>query len=88
MGHQEPGEHERDSGDAQLMDMRRVRPKQSAPPRTTSMSSGGSSGGRFIANGEAMLRNEVAAGRKTLLGQALELPQVQRIAGHGMQQSM
>ncbi|GLI66330.1 hypothetical protein VaNZ11_010109, partial [Volvox africanus] len=61
--------------DPALVEWWRIRPRQAAPPRTTSISSSANPAGRFIAN-EAMLRNEVWAGRKTLPGQALELPKV------------
>ncbi|GLC35148.1 hypothetical protein PLESTM_000284800 [Pleodorina starrii] len=53
----------------------RIRPRQAAPPRTTSISTSANPSGRFIAN-EEMLRNEVWAGAKTLPGQALKLPKV------------
>ncbi|EFJ49905.1 hypothetical protein VOLCADRAFT_89379, partial [Volvox carteri f. nagariensis] len=61
--------------DPALVEWWRIRPRQAAPPRTTSISSSVNPSGRFIAN-EEMLRNEVRAGRKTLPGQALELPKV------------
>ncbi|GIL41928.1 hypothetical protein Vafri_12, partial [Volvox africanus] len=61
--------------DPALVEWWRIRPRQAAPPRTTSISSSANPAGRFIAN-EAILRNEVWAGRKTLPGQALELPKV------------
>ncbi|GIL74389.1 hypothetical protein Vretifemale_4316, partial [Volvox reticuliferus] len=63
------------SRDPPLVEWWRIRPRQAAPPRTTSISASANPAGRFIAN-EAMLRNEVWAGRKTLPGQALELPKV------------
>ncbi|GFR45147.1 hypothetical protein Agub_g6528, partial [Astrephomene gubernaculifera] len=59
--------------DPGLIEWWRIRPRQDAPPRTTSTSH--SPGGRFIAN-EEMLRNEVWAGTRTRLGQAIELPKV------------
>ncbi|PNH12054.1 hypothetical protein TSOC_001080 [Tetrabaena socialis] len=66
-------EHAPPARDAAGVEWWGVRPRQRAPPRTTSISSSRSPAGRFIAN-EEMLRNEVWVGRKTQLGQALELP--------------
>uniref|UniRef100_A0A7S3VU54 Peptidase S54 rhomboid domain-containing protein n=1 Tax=Dunaliella tertiolecta TaxID=3047 RepID=A0A7S3VU54_DUNTE len=64
--------------DEELVEWWRIRPRQSAPPRTKTMAPGPS--GRFVMSEDFM--GELRVGRKTELGSQLEIPKVQPVLSY------
>ncbi|KAF5833139.1 hypothetical protein DUNSADRAFT_10658 [Dunaliella salina] len=71
-------EDARPKEDEELVEWWRIRPRQSAPPRTKTMAPGSS--GRFVMSEDFM--EELRVGRKTELGSQLEVPRVQPLMSY------